>query len=109
MMSQVNWRKILCVVAVLLVSGRMWLPAYTVTYTVTITTTSNSPTQNDDGSWKTNNGGSVTFSNGEDPHDPSSYEGKGGIYTTTSSHTETRTVEIPGDAPTQEEITAAIQ
>lgn len=57
----------------------------------------------------TNDGGSVTFSNGEDPHSASSYEGKGGIPTTTSSRTETRTVEIPGDAPTQEEITAAIQ
>ena len=108
-MSQVNWRKILCMVLVLLASGRMWLPAYTVTYTVTITTTSNSPSQNSDGTWNTANGGTTTFDNGEDPHDPSSYNDRGGIPTTTSSHTETRTVEIPGDAPSQKEITAAIQ
>ena len=87
----------------------MQLAAYTVTYTVTITTTSNSPRQNSDGSWQTASGGSVTFNNGEDPHSPSSYEGMGGIPTTTTSRTETRTMEIPGDKPNSKQITAAIQ
>ena len=99
------WRHLWCS----RVRGKMQLAAYTVTYTVTITTTSNSPRQNSDGSWQTASGGSVTFNNGEDPHSPSSYEGMGGIPTTTTSRTETRTMEIPGDKPNSKQITAAIQ